>query len=139
MPHGLVLLARRQMALIIFRTTKARIEQKLCQRDVGITAVIALNIVDKSPETNQCLLHLLMPIKPCLLARAKMRYPAIGQPLCGFVQAQIAAIGQRVMIDGRLNEVARNVALVIAAMIGRPALGPLLAISQCISRLQISV
>ena len=43
------------------------------------------------------------------------------------------------MIDGRLDEVARDIAFVIAAVIGRPALRPVLAVSQNVSGLQIAI
>ena len=43
------------------------------------------------------------------------------------------------MVDGRFDEVAGDVAFVVAAMIGRPALRPLFAISEHVGRLQIAI
>ena len=80
-----------------------------------------------------------MAVVPVLLARAEVGHPAIGQLLGRVVEPLVLAVGQRVVVDGRLDEVAGHVALVIAAVAGRPALGPALAVGQGVGGLQIAV
>ncbi len=101
--------------------------------------MIPFLIVDEASESHQCLLHLLVAVEPVLLARPDVRNPAVSQFLGRVVQAQILAIGERVVIDGRLDEVSGDVPFVVAAMIGRPSFRPGLAIGQDICSLQIAV
>ena len=135
----LILLAGRQVALVVLRAAAARIEQELGESDVRVAAVIAFLIVDEAAETHQRLLHLLVTVEPLLLARTDVRDPAVGQFLRGVVQAKIFAVGQRVVIDRGFDEVAGDIAFMIAAMIGRPALRPILAIGQNIGGLQVAI
>src|SRR5258708_5957305 len=101
--------------------------------------MIALLVVYEAPEAHQRLLHLLVSVEPFLLAWPDVCNPAICKFFGGVVQAQIFAIGERVVIDGRFDEVARDVAFMITAMIRRPALWPVLAVSQNISGLQVAI
>ena len=139
MPHGLVLLARRQVTLVVLRSAPARIEKKLRESDIRVPAVIPLLIVHKAAEAHQRLLHLLVPVKPFPLSGPDVRNPAVGQLLGRVIHAQIFSFCESGVIDGRLDEVARDIAFVIATMIGRPALRPSLAVSQYVSGLQIAI
>ena len=85
MADGLVLLAGRQMALVVLGTAAARVEQELGERDVGVAAAVAFLIVDETAEAHQRLLHLLVTVKPLLLAGADVRNPAVGQLFRGVV------------------------------------------------------
>jgi hypothetical protein len=105
------------VALVVLRSTTTRVEQELGKHYVFVAAMIAFLIVDKPAKAHQSLFHLLVTIEPVLLSRAKVRDPAISQFLRCVIQAKVFAIGQRVMVDGRLNKVSGNIAFVIAAMI----------------------
>src|SRR6185437_2129796 len=117
MANSFVLLPRRQMALVILRPAAARIEQEFCERNIRISAMIAFLIVHKAAETHQRLLHLLMSVEPLLFARTDVRYPAIHELFRSVVQAKVLTVGERVVVDGRFNEVAGNIAFMIASVI----------------------
>ena len=85
MADGLILLPRRQVALVVLRTAAAGVQQELRERDIGIPAVIPFLVVHKAPEPHERLLHFLVAVEPFLFARADIRYPAIGQLLCRVV------------------------------------------------------
>jgi hypothetical protein len=59
--------------------------------------VIPLLVVDKAAETHQRLLHLLVPVKPLLLAGTDVRNPAVSQLLGSVIQAKIFSIGDSVV------------------------------------------
>jgi hypothetical protein len=69
----------------------------------------------KRPKAHERLLHFLVAVKPFFFARAEVGHPAVGQFLGGVVKAAILAFGEGVMVDGRLDEVARRITLVVAA------------------------
>src|SRR5215469_10106180 len=101
--------------------------------------MIAFLIIDEPAEANQRLLHLLVPVKPLLLARPDVRDPAVSQLLRPVVQAKVFSIGERVVIDSRLYEITGHVTFMVAAMVWRPAFRPVLAIGQSVRRLQIAI
>ena len=80
--------------------------------------MIAFHIIHKAPEAHQCLFHLLMAIVPIFLAWPDVRDPAIGQFFSCVVEAKVLAVSQRVVINGRLDEVSGDVPFVVTAMIG---------------------
>src|SRR5450631_4156117 len=124
MAHGFILLAGGKVALVVLRTAFAGIEKELGQRDVRVTATMAFLIVDEAAKANQGLLHLLVAVVPALLAGSDVGHPAVGQSFGGVVEAKILAVGQRVVVDGRLDEIAGDIAFMVAAVIGGPAFRP---------------
>ena len=80
-----------------------------------------------------------MPVEPVFLAWTDVSHPAVSQLFGGVVEPQVLAIGQRVVVDRGLNEVAGDIALVIAAMLRRPPFRPAAPVSQRIGGLQISI
>ena len=94
----------------------------------------AFHVVDEAAEAHQRLLHFLVAVEPRLLARADVRHPAIGEFLRGVVEPQVLAAGQRVVIDRGLDEIAGDVAFVIAAIRGRSsASGHFVAIARSVN------
>src|SRR5690348_7299854 len=106
MANSFVLLPRRQVALVVLRSAAARIEQEFRKRNIRISAMIAFLVVHKAAETHQRLLHLLMSVEPLLFARPDVRDPAVRELFRGVVQAKVLTVGERVVVDGRFNEVA---------------------------------
>ncbi len=127
------------MALVVLAAVFAAIEQELGEVHVGVAASVALDVIDEASKAHEGLFHFLMAVEPVLLARPEVGHPAIRQPLGGVVETPIRALGQGVVIDGRLDEVAGDVALVIAAIAGVPALRPGIAVGQGVGRLQVTV
>ena len=96
-------------------------------------------VVDEPAEAHKGLLHLLMAIEPGLLSRTEVCHPAVRQLFGRVVEAQILAVRQGVVVDGRLDEVPGDVTLVVAAVLGRPTLRPVLAVGEDIRRLEVSI
>ncbi len=100
----------------------------------------ALHLVDEPAEADQRLLHLLVAVVPLLLRRRpEVVAPAVGQLLRRVVQPRVGLAGHHVVVDGRLDEVARDVAFVVAAPLGGPALGPARRVAQRERGLEIAV
>src|SRR5579872_351418 len=114
------------MALVILRSTAPRVEKKLGQGDVGIPAVIGFLVVHEASKSYQGLFHLLVSIEPFLLARADIRNPTVCKFFGGVVQAQVLPVRKGVVIDRGFDEISGDVALMVAAVIGRPAFRPVL-------------
>src|SRR5262249_59384410 len=86
------------------------------ERDVGSALAAALLVVDEAAEAHERLLHLLMAVVPLLLAGAEVLDPAVGELLRGVVEPAVLASGQREVVDRGLEEVAGDVAFVVAAL-----------------------
>ena len=80
-----------------------------------------------------------MAVIPIFLAGAEVCDPAIGKFFGGVVKAFVFSFGERVMVDGGLEKITGDVALMLAAIAGRPSLGPAVAIGEGVRGLQISV
>ncbi len=139
-PHGvtdrLVLLDDRDVALVVFRTVLAAVQEELGQLDVSVALALSLGVVDETPEPNQSDLHRLMAVVPFLLrGRPDVGVPAVGELLGRVVETQVLAPGEVVVGHSGFEEVARDVALVIAPV----SRGPVFAIAQGEGGLEIAV
>ena len=125
MTDGFILLRDGEVTLVVLGSIATAIEQKFRERDVAITVAATFYFIHKPAKTYECLLHFLMTVKPFLFGRGPdMVGPAVAQFFRGVVQPIILAIGHRIMIDRRLNEVSRDVPLVIGARGRAPPLRP---------------
>ena len=136
---GLVLLLDGRLALVVFRAAAPAIEQKFRELDVAVAVAAALHVVHETAEPHERLLHFLVAVEPFLFARPDVRHPAIRQFFRRIVKPLVLAAGKRVMIDGRLDEIAGGVALVIAAALRRPSLAPDIGVAERPRGLQIAV
>src|SRR5215467_13284117 len=116
MTYGFVLLSRRQVTLVVLLPAATRVQKELGELNVGIAAALAFHVIHEAAEAHQRLLHLLMAVEPFLLSRTDVRYPTVGKSLRCLVESQVRAVGKRVMVDCRFDEVPGNVAFVIAAL-----------------------
>src|SRR5215469_415717 len=116
MTYSFVLLPRRQMALVVLLPAATRVQKELGKLNVRIAVTFAFHIIHEATKTHQRLLHLLMAVEPFLLTGTDVRYPAVSKFLGCVVEAQVSAVGKRVMVDRRFDEVSGNVAFVIAAL-----------------------
>jgi len=140
MAHGLILLLHRDVALVVLAAVPAAVQEELGQLDVAVAvAARPLHVVHEPPEPHQGLLHLLVAVVPVLLARSQVGGPAVGQFLGRIVQPLVRAVGQGVVVDGGLDEVAGHIALVVPPVPGIPPLGPAGPVGQGIGGLEIPV
>ncbi len=141
---GFVLLDGGRLALVVLLAAgllAAAVDEELGERDVVVAVAAALHVIDEAAEADEGLLHLLMAVIPLLLAGAgaDVGGPAVGEFLRGVVEAKVLSLGEGVVVDGGLDEVAGGVALVIAAMFGHPVLGPPVAIGERVGGLEVAV
>ena len=77
MADGLVLLLHRRLALVIFVSAAAVVQQKFGQADIAVAMSLSFHVIDKTAKTHERLFHLLVPVEPGLLSRADIGYPAV--------------------------------------------------------------
>ena len=137
--HGFVFLLHGHAALIVIGAVAAAIEQEFCEGDVAVAVPAALDIVHETAKAHERLLHFLVAVVPFFFPWADVGHPAVGEFFSGVIETLVRAAGERVMIDGGLNKITPHIALVIAAMRGVPAPGPLSAVGERVGGLQIAV
>jgi len=114
----------------------AAVQQELRQLDVLVAFALAFHPADEPAKANQTDLHGLMSVVPGLLGRrADIVAPTIGESLGRVVQPVVGPVGEQVVRNGRFEEIAGHVTLVIVAVLGRP----MFAVAERKDGLQISV
>jgi hypothetical protein len=139
-PHGLVLLDDGKMALVVLPPlavlrggVKAAIQEEPGQLDVLAAFAGALEIVYEAAEPHQRLLHSLVLVVPRLRGGGTdVVAPAVREFSGRVVEARVLSAGGGVVVDGGLQKVAGDIALVIGAPLPSPegAAGDLAVASQ---------